>query len=239
MRYLLHLALISIALTGCWEGTVHPGPTGKPETDSLTKVANADSSQQDDHLPGAVKADGGMNRDILEDAPKQVRTHMPDGYVITDTCLGDLNKDGFTDLLMVLCIKDEYRVSNTADSTIKRKLLLLTGNAQGSYDIAASTDNAVYCISCGGMMGDPFQGLVIKNGYFSIEHYGGSRERWERTTTFKYSPADSTWLLYKDGHATFDAVPEESTGKDKKITKIYTVKDFGRVTLDSFDIYKN
>jgi hypothetical protein len=76
---------------------------------------------------------------------------------------------------------------------------------------------------------------VIKNGYFSIEHYGGSAERWTRTITFKYSTTDSSWYLHKDGHESFSAVDENA----KKTTKIYTVKDFGKVKFTDFDIYKD
>jgi hypothetical protein len=87
----------------------------------------------------------------------------------------------------------------------------------------------------GGMMGDPYQGLVIKNGYFSVELYGGSRYRWARTVTFKYAPADSTWYLHKDGHESYDTMDESQKSK----TKIYTVKNFGKVAFDQFDVYKD
>lgn len=164
---------------------------------------------------------------------KQVLTHIPDGYQILDTCSGDLNLDQYVDYLVLLAQNGEDSLSKTSGDDIKRRLLILTGTG-GSYALAAQSDNAVYCSSCGGMMGDPYQKLVIKNGYFSIEHYGGSADRWTRTITFKYSTADSSWFLHKDGHESFSAVDE----KEKKTTKVYTVKDFGKVKFAEFDVYK-
>jgi hypothetical protein len=83
-------------------------------------------------------------------------------------------------------------------------------------------------------MGDPFMQVVIKKGYFSIEHYGGSSWRWTRIITFKYSPDDNYWFLYKDGGEYFHAAEHE-----KKTKKVLTSKDFGKVRFDEFDIYKD
>jgi hypothetical protein len=83
------------------------------------------------------------------------------------------------------------------------------------------------------MMGDPFQEVVIKKGFFSIEHYGGSGWRWTRTITFKYTADDNNWYLFKDGGDSFHASDPE-----KVTTKIRTTKDFGKVRFDKFDIYK-
>ena len=80
---------------------------------------------------------------------------------------------------------------------------------------------------------DPKQGVTIKNGYFSVEHYGGSGWRWTRIVTFKYSPADKNWFLHKDGGERFNAISKEEVK-----TTVKTVKNFGKVPFQKFDIYK-
>jgi hypothetical protein len=99
--------------------------------------------------------------------------------------------------------------------------------------LAARTDNAVYCVDCGGTMGDPFMNLVIKKGYFTVEHYGSSAQCWTRYVTFKYDPAARTWLLHRDGYEQFHA-----TDFEHRTITATTAKDFGRVPLAKFDIYK-
>ena len=165
--------------------------------------------------------------------PAAIRRALPAGYAVLDAAQGDLNRDALPDWLVVLHRPDEHKTSNVVDHPTKRPLLVFVGGAGGTYTLAARSDNAVYCVDCGGMMGDPFTGLAIKKGYFTVEHYGGSAQRWTRYVTFRYDPAARTWLLHRDGHEHFHALdPEHGT------TTAATAKDFGRVPLTQFDIYK-
>jgi hypothetical protein len=165
--------------------------------------------------------------------PAAIRRALLAGYTVLDAAKGDLNRDAVPDWLVVLHRPDEAKTSDVIDHPTKRPLLVFVGGAGGTYTLAARADNAVYCVDCGGMMGDPFMDLVIKKGYFTVEHYGGSAQRWTRLVTFKYDPAARTWLLHRDSHEHFYALdPEHGT------TSATTTKDFGRVPLAKFDIYK-
>lgn len=158
---------------------------------------------------------------------------LPAGYAVLAARQGDLNRDALPDWTVVLHRPDEKQTSDVLAHPTKRPLLLFVGGAGGTYTLAARTDNAVYCVDCGGIMGDPFQNVAIKNGYFTVEHYGGSALRWTRYVTFRYDPASRTWLLHRDGSEHFHALePEKGT------TTATTRKDFGRVPLAKFDIYK-
>lgn len=158
---------------------------------------------------------------------------IPEGYSVLDTSLGDLNLDQYRDLILVLKKKGEDTTSDAGEDPEKRPLLILLGIEANSFKLAARNDNAVYCFDCGGMMGDPFVNVVIREGYFSVEHYGGSAWRWTRTVTFKYSPSDTYWYLHKDGGDSFHAADAENI-----TTEIRTEKDFGKIPFDKFDIYK-
>ena len=165
--------------------------------------------------------------------PAAISRALPAGYAVLAATQGDLNRDATPDWLVVLHRPNEAKTSDVIDHPTKRPLLVFVGGAGGTYTLAARADNAVYCVDCGGMMGDPFMGLAIKKGYFTVEHYGGSAQRWTRFVTFKYDPAGRTWLLHRDGHERFQALdPEHGT------TTATTAKDFGRVPLARFDIYK-
>ncbi|WP_345953957.1 hypothetical protein [Mucilaginibacter sp. PAMB04168] len=150
-----------------------------------------------------------------------------------DITKGDLNRDTYPDAIMILCKKDERETSDVINHPEKRPLLVLLGEANKTYKLAARSNNAVYCVDCGGQMGDPFTGVTIKNGYFSVEHYGGSGWRWTRIITFKYATAEKNWFLYKDGGERFHA-----TSREEVKTPVKTVKDFGKVPFIKFDIYK-
>jgi hypothetical protein len=166
--------------------------------------------------------------------PGNLKQFVLKGYDVLDISKGDLNRDDYPDAIMVLAKLGEKKTSDVLTHPEKRPLLVLIGQANKSYKLAARSDNAVYCVDCGGQMGDPYTGITVKNGYFSVEHYGGSGWRWTRIITFKYSAADNNWLLHKDGGERFHAITHEEVK-----TPVLTVKDFGKVPFEKFDIYKD
>lgn len=165
-------------------------------------------------------------------AEHSITKFIPEGYILLDSATGDLNLDPYPDMLLVVKKNGEDSTSDVVDHPEKRPLLILTGQADKQFKLAARNDNAVYCVNCGGMMGDPYMGIVIKKGYFSIEHYGGSAWRWTRIITFKYSSADKYWYLHKDGGDSY-----HTSYPDKVETKIRTIKEFGKIRFEQFNLY--
>lgn len=166
--------------------------------------------------------------------PAAIRRALPAGYQVLEAEQGDLNRDALPDWLVALHRPDEKQTSDVVEHPTKRPLLLFVGGAGGTYKLAARSDNAVYCVDCGGMMGDPFVGLTIKRGYFTVEHYGGSAQRWTRFVTFRYDAAARTWLLHRDGSERFHALDPEHGSSTAT-----TAKNFGRVLFTQFDIYRD
>jgi len=174
-----------------------------------------------------------VNNTLAQPIPTAVSNLLPKGYEVLNSAVGDLNLDAYPDLIIVLNKANEAKTSEVSSHPEKRPLLIFTGGPGHSYRLEGRNDKAVYCVDCGGMMGDPFTGITIKKGYFSVEHYGGSGWRWTRVITFKYSTKDKIWLLYKDGHESFHVSDPENVKE-----KVYTAKNFGRIPFASFDIYK-
>lgn len=156
------------------------------------------------------------------------QAYAPEGYSVFDTAAGNLNLDNVDDVVMVLQRSAQDTLA-TEEDTEARPVLLLIGQGNGQYKQVARNDQLVYCADCGGIMGDPYSGITIKKGYFSIEHLGGSAWRWTRITTFKYSPTDSTWYLHRDGGDYY-----HSTEPEKAKRSVRTVKDFGRIAFQAF-----
>lgn len=170
---------------------------------------------------------------ISENIANEIQPFLPKDYSVLNATKGNLNLDKIEDLILIIKKNNEEITSNVIEAPEKRPLLILIGQPDGTYKIAGKNDNVVYCVDCGGAMGDPFSGVTIKNGFFSIEHYGGSAWRWTRIVTFKFSSTENNWFLSRDGGDSYHA-----TKPDEIETKIRTVKDFGRVPFGDFDIYK-
>ena len=162
---------------------------------------------------------------------KEILSAAPKGYVLLDSMSGDLNRDAHRDLILIY---KQAQESEDFDKPSKRPLLLYLGQTDGrTYRLAARNDKAVLCSLCGGVMGDPYSGLAIKNGFFTVEHHGGSNWRWTRFITFRYDTKDKKWYLHKDGGENYHtSEPHKST------TSVKTTKDFGRIVFEQFDADK-
>jgi hypothetical protein len=62
-----------------------------------------------------------------------------------------------------------------------------------SGNLAFESDEAALCKTCGGMKGDPFQGLQWSGTTLAVDNWGGSRETWGET--WKFSKRRLSWLV--------------------------------------------
>lgn len=153
---------------------------------------------------------------------------IPVDFTILDSASGDINKDGIKDLVVIL--RNKYENFNT-DTT--RPLLLLEGNTKGQYKLIVRNDSVVLCMGCGGVHGDPYQGITIKNGYFSIEHFGGSGWRWTRIITFKFEIKTKQFILHRDaGQSWHISDPNKTT------ENLFNKEDFDKLTFERFSYNK-
>jgi hypothetical protein len=180
-----------------------------------------------------VTAEGVRSDDYEANMPRELTGFIPAGYMLLDSASGDLDLDKLKDYILVLKKTGEDTPAGDTAQAPHRPLLILTGVAGGGFILRGRNDKTVLCFNCGGLLGDPFMGIVIKNGYFSVEHYGGSSWRWTRVITYKYSAADGRWYLFKDGHEYFHAAQPDSVQPT-----ILTAKDFGKVAFEEFNIDK-
>ena len=180
-----------------------------------------------------------VDQNLVEDIenPKvedNLSSFVPKNYEILLKEEGDINLDGLQDVILVL--KQSYEDSRYEDTgeSPQRPVLLLVRDSNGKLQQARRNDKTVYGIGDGGMMGDPFTSIAIKNGYFSFEHYGGSSWRWTHIVTYKYDKNENEWFLHKVGGDSFHASEPE-----KVETKVKSTKDFGKIKFEKFDIFKN
>lgn len=186
------------------------------------------------HITGEQQSDPFAGNRELKSLPVELAKFIPQNYSLLDTASGDLNFDKIPDMILVLRENIEDTLTEITEIPVKRPLLILIRNADNELKSVRKNENTVYCLTCGGIMGDPFTGITIKDGYFTVEHYAGSAWRWTRDLTYTYSKPDREWYLFKEVSESFHiSIPDK-----KKIT-IRTTKDFGKVKFEDFDIYKN
>jgi hypothetical protein len=153
------------------------------------------------------------------------------GETVIDVQQADLDRDGLDDLLLVTERKIPAKPPDDWIQTT-RSLLVLTRQAEGGYVLRARNDKVVYCAECGGMMGDPFDGVSAAPGTYTVAHYGGSAWRWSVSTTFNYSRRDKAWQLVSVKSDYFHVADEDTTGKSATLVP---PNHYGKIDLRDFD----
>src|SRR6185436_6985273 len=137
-----------------------------------------------------------MAQDTELKIPAEVVPFVESGTKAIALEKADLNGDGAEDFVLVL--EKEKPAKDADDFPIgQRPLLILLRGADGKLSSAKRTERVIMCSQCGGVFGDPCDGIIAKRNTFSVEHYGGSAERWKFSYQFNYSRADKTWQLVK------------------------------------------
>lgn len=172
---------------------------------------------------------------------EKLKSFIPKGYEAIAEKKGDLNLDKTEDCILVIRKTTEETTSNMDEGKPdKRIVLLLLGQKDGSYKLAYKNQNVADCIDCGGVFGDPFSGISIKNGYFSIEHKIAGGHHWEQIITFKFNKTKNNWYLYKDHFINYVLNTSNDPNSEALIAdvdKLKTVKDFGEISFQNFNIY--
>ncbi len=141
----------------------------------------------------------------------------------------DLNGDGRADYLLIL----ERPLLDGADDmpTNQRPLLVLIRQPNNSLVVAARNERVVYCARCGGMFGDPFEGIKAKRKRFTVHMYGGSAWRWATNYTFAFSRRDQAWQLVEVSELSYHTSNPDKM--DQKVSR--PPKDFGKIDFNDFD----
>lgn len=172
---------------------------------------------------------------------EKLKSFIPKDYEAIAQKKGDLNLDKTEDCILVIRKVTEETTSNMDEGKPdKRIVLLLLGQKDGSYKLAYKNQNVADCIDCGGVFGDPFSGISIKNGYFSIEHKIAGGHHWEQIITFKFNKTKNNWYLYKDHFINYVLNTSNDPNAEALIAdvdKLKTVKDFGEISFQNFNIY--
>lgn len=117
--------------------------------------------------------------------PGELRPFVLPGTRALCAAGADLNADGLRDYVLVL---EKVNERDTASiwSDAPRPLLVVVRRPGGTLHVAARNDRVVYCAACGGAFGDPFEGVEVGAGTFTVYHYSGSSSRWRADYTFGY-----------------------------------------------------
>jgi hypothetical protein len=162
--------------------------------------------------------------------PAEVRPFVEQGTKAIALEAADLNGDGRGDFVLVL--EREHPATDKDDFPVnQRPLLILLRGEGGRLAAAKRNERLVMCSKCGGVFGDPFEGVEAGRNTFTVNFYGGSNWRWKYSYRFNYSRVDQTWQLVRA-----EEVEYHTSDPDKMKTRVFTPpRDYGKIDLADFD----
>jgi hypothetical protein len=130
----------------------------------------------------------------VDKIPQAISNLIPSNYKLYFCAIGDLNRDNYNDAIIIVEGK-------------QRECWMLTGLSDNSFkiniikkidDIGDIFWGSAY-FSDARSFEDPLFDIVIKNGHFSVERYGGvsGNNKSIDVAHFKYSKEDNNWLLFR------------------------------------------
>lgn len=136
---------------------------------------------------------------------------IPEGYTIVDTVSGDLDKDGIKELVAA------YNTATLNPDTdgFKRELIIYKKD-KSVWKVWKKSQRVLFGSQDGGMMGDPFGEMEIKNGCLFISQNGGSSWKWGHTDQYRYQDGEFVLIGYKSDYG--------------KICEVWTSVDFNLST---------
>lgn len=103
----------------------------------------------------------------------------PAGLIVLGEASGDLDKDSIAEKVII------YDTHDTTDTGTVRELWIFK-RTQDKWQVWMKSKNAVLKSHEGGVMGDPFSEVTIKNGILNISFEGGSSWKWNYTDKYRF-----------------------------------------------------
>jgi len=160
--------------------------------------------------------------------PPEAQPFIIKGYDVLDYKAGDLNGDGKEDAILILKNPGEDSI---VDDNVTRPFLILIRQADGKLKQVVKNENAIMCRQCGGVFGDPYEGVELFNKGFSLSFYGGSSWRWAYNYEFRWNAMKKNWFLHKETQTSFQSGDPEVTMKTAEIA----AAELGEIPIDKFN----
>ena len=108
---------------------------------------------------------------------------IPESYKVLAQTEGDLDNDRVPEKVIV------YETGKITDLGTERQIFIYK-NKNSKWVLWKKSIGAVLPSEHGGVMGDPFEGISIERNSIVINHFGGSRQKWNYTHKFRYKNGD-------------------------------------------------
>jgi hypothetical protein len=190
MNWRIGIVVVLMLCTACTSRVEKPvsQSTGVGIQEQVSETETSPPSA-DTKTTSTVKNGSKVNVNLNSLAPKSMKVSQFANEVPM-RAIGDLNKDGIDDVVVV---------ADTEDPSLERNLVIYLGNGNGDYILAVNAKGVIMCKECGGAAyADPVLDLEITNGSIIVDGAVGSSSGEKYKYRFKYTNEDWFLIGYTD-----------------------------------------
>ena len=145
--------------------------------------------------------------------------------------LGDLDRDGIAEKIVVYNKSDEDEANG-----VDREVIIFKSSGKG-WNIWQRSSTAVGNSRGGGMMGDPFEDIEVKNGILFISQSGGSSWKWSHVDKYRFQNKQLELIGYS---SFYGKLCEYWTSVDYNLStgKVEYKKEYEKCEDESSEVYK-
>lgn len=139
---------------------------------------------------------------------------VPKGWHILSFTEGDIDADKDADVVLALASDAE---DDPASKGGLPRLLVFLSKEKNGYKLAANSDKAILCKTCGGSKNDPFRSPTIENGDVVVRHEASGAKQLATTHRFRYQ--DGNWYLIGKKSETTAAAGKKATSVEMNLVE--------------------
>lgn len=185
-----------------------------------TLLITNNKDKNDDNRDSKIKKQLSLQNTYEDVEELYDKVESLDNFV--DICQGDIGNDKTNDVVVICERIDQTPPEDYVFWDEQRIICVYTETEKGQYVLKYTNGHLISEEGSGGMVGDPHQGMEIKNGVLKVRELKGSSEKWGRETYWGY--VDGEFVLCKyirfDYHAHTgngeEAVYDFTTGNVEK-----------------------
>jgi len=151
---------------------------------NIPKIAKKNDSYLKDKKR-AIESESYLAEITLKES-ENIKDFTPEYWELKQIAYGNLDEDDTEEAAAV------YEMPNI-DREDAEQVLAIYKKENGKWKITHQTSAPLLSSQSGGMMGNPFHGISISKKCIVINHFGGSRDKWEYTHRYRFQNGD--WYL--------------------------------------------
>jgi hypothetical protein len=121
---------------------------------------------------------------------KSQKIPVPENYTVLDSVYGDLDKDSINELVVAYNIGEESEYEGVPRELVIYKL------ENNQWVEWKKSRQALLGSQDGGMMGDPYEQMIVKNGILIIKESGGSSWKWASVDKYRFQHGEFYLIGY-------------------------------------------